>query len=201
MNESDFPSRAAYVKARIAFLRKKLSEIGDMMQGSMPGLDPEMELAFLEQVFAMESQPTITHAHQLIEQGVTLPPPHELKDEDLHDKLWEIIHTLAGLRVFLENTNHLNDRDLYIELWTNTLNEFTWDMSEAMNGAMHLDLCGSGSEEDTRIWLSYYASDFDREDWAENFPEEKLPEKKAFVVDRDDALPRPDDDPELWKLS
>lgn len=201
MNESDFPSREAYVKARIAFIRKKLAEMGELMHFSESALDPEMELAFLEQVYAMESQPTITYAHQLIERGVTLPPPDELSDKDLHDKVWDVIHTLAGLRVFLENTNHLTDRELYVELWTNTLNEFTWDMSDAMNGAMHIDLCGSGSEEDTRIWLTYYAGPEDREEWSESFPEEELPEQKPFVVDRDDALPRPDDDPDLWKLS
>lgn len=194
MKESDFPSRAAYVKARVAFLKEQLSKMGELAQFASPMMTPEMELAFLEQVYAMESQPNITHAHQLIAKGVPLPPPDTLSDTELHDKLWEVIHKLAELRVFLENTNHLTDRELYELLWTDLLNEFTWDMSDSVNGAMHLDIIGSGSEEDTAIWLSYYASDFDRESWQDEFEDEVLPPRKAHKVDRDAALPRADDD-------
>jgi len=194
MKESDFNSREEYVQARIAFLRKKLKDLDEILHYCADETDPEEELSFLEHIYVMESQPSVTHAHQLIAAGVSLPPPDDLTDTEVHDKLWEIIHKLAELRVFLDYTNHLSDRALYQRLWTETLNEFTWDMSNALNGAMHIDLCGSGSEEDTVDWLCYYASDEDRMEWLETYPEETLPPKKPHLVDRDDALPKPDID-------
>lgn len=192
MDESDFPSRDAYVKARLKYLKHKLKELGEFGGFEAPDLDPEMELAFLEQVVAIEAEPTITYAHQLIGRGIALPPPDEMEDEVLSQKLWEIIHGLAGLRVFLENTGHLTDRELYTQLWTEDLNEFTWDMSHCTNGAMHLDLIGSGSERDTRVWLSFYAENRQRREWQDQFPGEPLPPRKEFVTDRDARLPRPD---------
>lgn len=192
MNESDFPSREAYVQARLAYLRKRLEDLGESGFYQSPGLDPEMELAFLEQVYAIEAEPCVTYAHQLIAKGVELPPPDAMDDETLHQKLWEVIRALADLRVFLENTGHLKDRELYQHLWCDALNEFTWDMSHCSNGAMHLDLLGSGSEEDTLTWLSYFADDMQREEWEEQFPEENLPPKRPPVCDRDRHLPRPD---------
>jgi len=192
MDESDFPNREAYVQARLTYLKNKLKDMSGFGCFDATDLDPEMELAFLEQVAAIEAEPTTTYAHQLIGRGICLPPPEDLEEDHLSEKLWEIIHGLAGLRVFLENTGHLNDRELYKQLWKEDLNEFTWDMSHCTNGAMHLDIIGSGSEEDTRIWLSYYADDQQRKEWQDQFPGEDLPPRKEPVTDRDEHLPRPD---------
>jgi hypothetical protein len=191
MDQSDFPSREAYVAARIAWLTRRLGQMGEQGHEISPDLDPEMHLAFLEQVYAIESEPCVTYAHQLIARGVSLPHPESLDEEALALKLRELIDGLAGLRVFLENTGHLDDRALYEKLWTDCLNEFTWDMSQCTNGAMHLDLIGSGSEEDTRIWLQYYADDQQRKEWADQFPDDPVPPKKEPVCDRDQELPRP----------
>lgn len=194
MKESDFNSREEYVQARITFLREKLKELDDILDYCADEEDPEEELAFLEHIYVMESQPSVTHAHQLIAAGVSLPPPEDLAENALHDKLWEVIHKLAELRVFFDHTNHLTDRDFYQRLWTETLNEFTWDMSNALNGAMHIDMCGSGSEADTSDWLTYYASEEDRQAWRDTYPDDSLPEPQSPPMDRDAALPRPDID-------
>lgn len=191
MDESDYPSREAYVAARIAYLKRRLEQMGDLSHLAAPEGDPEMRLAFLEQVYAIESEPCVTYAHQLIARGICLPHPESLNDEEITHKVWEIIHALAALRVFLENTGHLDDRQLYNKLWSDCLNEFTWDMSQCTNGAMHLDLIGSGSEEDTRIWLEYYADRQQRQEWADQFPDDPAPLKKEPVCDRDQELPRP----------
>lgn len=192
MEESDYPSREAYVQARLAFLKKRLQEMGEEMICENKAIDPELELAFLEQVYAIEAEPCVTYAHQLIALGISLPMPDSLDDQELHSKLWEVIHGLARLRVFLENTGHLRDRELYEQLWSDALNEFTWDMSHCCNGAMHLDLLGSGSEEDSRTWLACYADEQQREEWKEQFPEEPLPPCKKPVSERDRLLPKPD---------
>jgi hypothetical protein len=193
MDESDFPNREAYVEARLRHLRHRLQEMGECTGfASAHPLDPELELAFLEQVMAIEAEPTITYAHQLIGRGIELPPPDDIPDERISHKLWEVIHGLAGLRVFLENTGHLDDRELYAELWNDALNEFTWDMSGCTNGAIHLDLLGSGSEEDTRTWLAYFADTRQRREWQDQFPDEELPPRRERVSDRDSELPQPD---------
>ncbi len=191
MDESDYPSRESYVLARLRFLKHKLHQMGGYSGLSSPDPDPERELAFLEQVVAIDADPSTTYAHQLIGRGISLPPPQDLTDEELQTKLLEIIHALAGLRVFLENTGHLTDRELYQQLWEEDLNEFTWDMSQCTNGAIHLDVIGSGSEEHTRIWLSYYADDQQRQEWQNQFPKEPIPLRKEPISDRDDHLPRP----------
>jgi len=192
MQESDYSSREAYVEARLTFLKKRLKEMGESGFHQPSEMDPEVELIFLEQVYAIEAEPCVTHAHQLIAKGIELPLPDTLDEKTLPAKLWEVIRGLANLRVFLENTGHLEDRELYQKLWSDSLNEFTWDMSHCCNGAMHLDLLGSGSEEDTLTWLSYYAGDFQREEWKQQFPDETLPEVKNRACERDKKLPRPD---------
>lgn len=191
MHESDFSDRDAYVRARLAYLKKRLGDMGELCAFQAPGLDPEMELAFLEQVYAIEAEPCVTYAHQLIERGIQLPAPDTLSDPALEKKLWQVIHGLAGLRVFLENTDHLTDRELYTQLWEEALNEFTWDMSHCTNGAMHLDLIGTGSEEDTKRWLQYYADEQQRREWRDQFPDDPLPPRKDPISDRDSDLPRP----------
>jgi len=53
-------------------------------------------------------------------------PPQDLADEgDLHDELWTVIEGLAASGVFLLNTEHLSDRDLYARLYYRILDEPT----------------------------------------------------------------------------
>jgi hypothetical protein len=60
-----------------------------------------------------------------------------------------VIEGLARLRVFLSQTNHLGDRDLYTLLWRELLREPVKDMPLDNSSAWHIGLLGSGCEEDT----------------------------------------------------
>ena len=107
--------------------------------------------------------------------GVSLPSPDLLNDQELTAKLWEVIHKLALLRVFIEQTDHLSDRDLYTHLWTDSLREETKLLPSAANSAWHIEMLGGCSEEDNRLYFKYYADDAPRQHWREDFPNDSLP--------------------------
>lgn len=126
--------------------------------------------------------------------GISLPAPETLADEALSAKLWEVIHALALIGDYLEHTDHLSDRELYTELWEDVLREETIVQSPPFDLVCHVDLIGSGSEEDCRIFLKYYADDRERSLWFEDFSGERLPDKASLPFDRDRRLPKPQRD-------
>lgn len=127
----------------------------------------------------------------LVDSGISLPPPIELAESDLHTKLWEIINALSLVGVYLEHTDHLSDRELYALLWKDLLREEVVFQSSAMNLACFIDLIGSGSEEDNAIYLKYYADDDDRKLWIEEFPDAIIPARESLPMNRDRRLPKP----------
>ncbi len=58
------------------------------------------------------------------------------------------------------------------------------------DSACHLDLIGSGSEEDTGLWLRYYADEKTRQDWRARFPEDVIPPHEDPPWHRDTTLPQ-----------
>lgn len=71
-----------------------------------------------------------------------------LDDRRLTAKLWEVVEALARLRVFLEQTDHLSDREVYARPWRETLREPVRDMPPDESSAWYTDLTGSGSEDE-----------------------------------------------------
>ncbi len=153
-NGSDKPDQTDLEK-KIEQLKRKAEELagGRMVDGKSGECPPDVEEQFWDQVVAYESAPWTTHFKQLEEAGVQLPAPEELNDKELTAKLWEIIRRLAFMRVFLSQTDHLSDRELYTLLWTDTLREETKALPMDGDSAWHIDLLGSGSEEDTQLYL------------------------------------------------
>lgn len=150
---------------------------------------PEVLAQFRSSVAAYEQAPLTTHFQQLEEDGVELPAPESVDDRRLTAKLWEVIEDLARMRVFLSQTDHLSDRELYILLWHELLRESVKDMLLDEASAWHLDILGSGSREDTYLYLKYYADEDWRQRWLADFPADEMPEHEEPPYDRDRYLP------------
>ena len=89
-----------------------------------------------------------TNLAQLAALGVEVPPPHALDDPSLPKVLWEIILGLARCHVFLLSTDHLDDRQLYEELWTKYLHQPVADVAPTV---LHLLGLEPGAEMAGRI--------------------------------------------------
>jgi hypothetical protein len=179
---------------KIEDLKRRAEELcdGQMEVSSLDDCPAEMEESFWKHVVDYEEAPWTTHFHQLESAGVSLPAPDSLNDQDLTEKLWEVIHKLALLRVFIEQTDHLSDRELYRHLWTDSLREETKMLAPSTDSAWHIQMLGSGSEEDNQLYLKYYADNASRQHWQEDFPNDPLPAHEDLPYDRDRLLPKPD---------
>jgi hypothetical protein len=188
---------------RIEELKRRAEELvgGEMKTGESGECPPDVEEGFWKHVVAYEEAPWTTHFQQLEKSGVSLPAPETLNDQELTAKLWEVINKLAELRVFLDDTDHLSDRELYTKLWGDALREETKDMLLDEDSACHIQMLGSGSEDDTQLYLKYYADEAWRNHWREDFPDDPVPDHEDPPYDRDRLLPRPSfespSDPEL----
>lgn len=156
-------------------------------------IPPEARAQFWMSVAAYEQAPSTTHFQLLEESGLELPAPESMDGKRLAIKLWEVIEGLARLRIFLSQTDHLNDRQLYELLWREVLREIIKDLPLTTASAWHIDLAGSGSAEDTELYLKYYAGEDLRRQWAADFPDDEMPEHEEPPFDRDRYLPQVSD--------
>jgi hypothetical protein len=152
--------------------------------------DDDLHDQFLKYVAAYEERETSSLFDLLPQSGVSLPAPEELGDEEIGRKLWEVIHGLSLCGVFLHNTDHLSDRELYTYLWSDALREPAVLMPENPAYSCHLDPLGSGNEEDTHLYMKYYASQRERRQWLKDWPKDQLPDRAKPPYDRDRRLPR-----------
>ena len=179
---------------RIEALKRQAEELsgGDMEIGALDDCSAETEEAFWEHIVDYEEAPWTTHFQQLENAGVSLPAPDSLKDEELTAKLWEVIQKLALLHVFIEQTDHLSDREVYTYLLNDCLQEETKAMPMAANSAYHIQLLSSGSDEDNFLYLKYYADEDWRRQWHKEWPKDLMPDHEDPTYDRDRLLPKPD---------
>lgn len=195
MNDDSTDRRNVDQEIRINELREAAREAtgGEMIDWESPDCPPEIAERFWSNVLAYESAGETSHFNQLEELGIELPAPDELDDAQLAAKLWEAIDGLAKLNVFLSQTDHLSDRELYEELWHDLLRETTMDLPPDSGWTCHLDILGSGSEEDTQLYLKYYADDEWRDRWHEDWPDDVIPPHVDPPYDRDSKLPQAPD--------
>ena len=177
---------------RINELREAAQEAagGEMHVWENPDAPPEIAEQFWKNVLQYEQAEETTHFAQLERAGIKLPSPEELSDEQLAAKLWEVIHALAGMNAYLSTTNHWSDRELYEQLWRDTLRENTMDFPPGSGWNCHIDFLSSGSDEDNFLYLKYYADDEYRQRWHNDWPKEVIPPHEDPPFDRDSKLPQ-----------
>lgn len=177
---------------RINELREAAREVssGGMAEWESSDCPPDLAEQFWSNVLAYESAEQTCHFIQLEDRGIELPAPGKLDDEQLTAKLWEIIHALAGMNVFLSQTDHWSDRELYEHLWHETLREITMDLPPNSGWNCHIDFLSTGSDEDNYLYLKYYADDEWRDQWRRDFPEDEIPLHVDPPHNRDAQLPK-----------
>lgn len=180
-------------EALIADLKAQAAALagGHMTFCEEDGMSPELREQFWRRVVAAETAPTTDLVTELKAIGVELPEPDGLDDETLHQALWTVIHALATLHVYLDQTDHLSDRELYTKLLRETLPEEMDALDGGDNSAWHIDILGGWSLEDVALFLKYYATEEQRDHWRRDSPDLEMPEHEDPPYDRDRDLPQP----------
>ncbi len=193
MPKADSRERTSEERQRhIRELQERLQRIAGspVSMGFSEDCPEEIRERFLESVVAFEEAEPVALFDELAKMGLRLPAPDEMDDVHLNNKLWEIIRCMSLLGSYLHNTDHLNDRELYSRLWSELLREPTVLLPHNQSYAEHIDIIGSGSEEDIQLYLKYYADEEARQSWAEEFPGDPVPPHEAPPFDRDRLLPQ-----------
>jgi hypothetical protein len=144
---------------------------------------------FWQSVLDYETAPVVTDCELLTRDGLDLPAPEAMEDDNLTATLWQVIRLLAHQRTFLERTNHLSDRELYVRLWHKWLRDEHPDLPVDASNAWHIDLLGGRTEEDVYLEHQFYSTDQERRDWLESFPDYAMPAHVDPPFDRDQYLP------------
>jgi hypothetical protein len=166
---------------RNAQLRDELEPYLDeaIMRLNQEEVPTPVENEFLASMLAWERAP-ILPISQWFTPELQLPSPDKLADGEVHDVLWDTIHKLFDMRVVLDFTDHLTDRDLYCLIWRDILPSPEKKIDNS-SGYLHWDC--SDSSGDGQLWLRYYASPEEREQWADDLgadlpPHEEPPHRR-----------------------
>lgn len=198
MNSDDDALNNRFVKADRAIRRSRLDakirELSGIIGGpaTESGDTSDLDVGFLERVIAWEEGPFSTHRAWLARQGFMFSSPESVEPSRLKHELWRSIESLAEVaRVFLYHTNHLSDAELYAKIWSEVLENEGPDFARTQDDACHHDFAdySTGSAEDERTWLTFYASEDERREHLQNFPETQLPPRKCTPFRRNHRLP------------
>lgn len=132
----------------------------------------------------------MTPIQRFAEESLPLLPPDEITDEALPSILWELLHHLSRVGVYLRHSDHLDDRELYEDLWKRVLRQpAKLPVGRHHRGWCH-DLFGKLNDERREVWLRFLATDDERAERAKRSPGYPLPVKETPAWRRDWRLPK-----------
>ena len=124
------------VKRKKDFLKQRTADIDNLLKNN-PG---DQDKQYWSMVYDLEHSPPTTGRAQLLEFGIVPVPPQELTlNKELHDELWTIIEALSKGGIYLINTDHLDDTNLYARLYYRILDEPCRMMPPGLECAEYID--------------------------------------------------------------
>jgi hypothetical protein len=187
-------TRSVITKERREELTQRLAELTEKLRAlageenfifDPSSLSLEQAVAYLEQIYAAETAPMTTLRALLAEAGITLPSPDALADDDLPALVERLLTGMAEFNCYIYNTDHLSDRALYEHLWE----EVDVEDKYLPDACTEIDLLGRWRPADTVAWLTYYAENYERAEWAKENPRSPLPPRRPLPYHRDATLP------------
>ena len=124
-----------------------------------------VENEFLASMLAWEMAPVLP-IFRWFDPELRPPRPDMLSAADLREILGDVIRKLFEKRIVLDFTDHLSDRDLYRLIYRDMLPAREKKIDSGTN-FLHWDCAGASG--DPEIWLRYYASEDERQAWAETY--------------------------------
>jgi hypothetical protein len=161
------PSDEVEQLLRNAELRDELERYFDesISRVNVQHLTLAAENEFLASMLAWEQAPVLP-IYRWFDPEMRVPRPESLDDAHLHAILWDVVRKLYQKRIVLDFTDHLSDRELYCMVFRDILpareKKIDWP-----NNYLHWDCTGANC--DPEVWLSYYATDEEREDWSDTY--------------------------------
>jgi hypothetical protein len=134
--------------------------------------DPLAYLEKLDRYLNGEEQTTLYF--ELEKMGQAPPFAENLSEEEVSRALTDLIWGMWDLRVVVDDADHLNDRQLYLEL-LDYCDEPTVVFPEDPDSTCHWSPIGGCSDEDIQVMHRYYSDEKSRAKWQEDYPEDALP--------------------------
>lgn len=162
---SKFPAEDIDALIRNAELRSELEPYYDesIVQLNKSRLPLTVENDYLEMMLAWEVAPVLPIA-QWFDPPLRPVHPAGLSQEELHDELMNLADLLYEKQIVLDFTEHLSDCELYLLICRDILPSRE-KMLAVRDGYLHWDC--AGIDENQEIWLTYYATEEEREMWEE----------------------------------
>ena len=183
---------------RLGELRKEVMDRidGPSIECGTENMPMDIQESFWQHILAFEAAEDTTIAARLEEEAGFAPrDPGAIEDaDDLHKALWELLHALASIRIYVHFTDHLDDADLYRLLVKGALPGETVALPKDCAINTRIDAAEYGTAEDpdgTSTWLRYYADEKSREMW-----DGPVPTRERPPYDRDRKLPVPPEESE-----
>ena len=151
----------------------------------------EFMQALQDWVGVIEEAPMTTWREELSVRGMEFEFSGTENDSEIHEKLFSLVRGLAGMRIFLTNTDHINERQLYQFLLDEILDHPIAQVPFEHDCGCVVDVVGLEVQEDPISWLTYYASNRERMEWAKQNPGRALPMSLPTPFARDKNLPQP----------